>query len=172
MRYMVWILLMLGCTRLGLAQHSNCADVQIFESKLPIYPPIARAAHLHGIFHFMVDVYPDGHSDVRLLDGPSKGVNQVFVASAREFIESRRYGWTTGGEHSACSYTAEIKYRILPEEVVAPTTSCASQTVILATRLLKSKRQSPSTCIERLCSGCVTGNTEARRGQANADCSL
>jgi len=44
----------------------------------------------------------------------------VFVASGREFIESRRYGWVTGGQHSACSYTAEIEYRILCEEVDAP----------------------------------------------------
>ena len=120
MRIMAWILLVLGCTRLSLAQHPNCTDVQIFESNLPIYPPIARAAHLQGIFHFMVDVHPDGHSDVRFLDGPNKGATRVFVASAREFIESRRYGWATGGEHAACSYTAEIAYRILPEEVDAP----------------------------------------------------
>ena len=120
MRNMVWTLSMLGCTSLALAQHSNCADVQIFESKLPIYPPIARAAHLQGIIQFMVDVYPDGHSDVRFLDGPDKGVNQVFVASGREFIGSRRYGWATGGEHPACSYTAKIEHRILPEEVDAP----------------------------------------------------
>jgi len=120
MRNMFWILLILGCTSLGLAQHPNCTDVQIFESKLPIYPPIARTAHMQGVFHFMVDVYPDGHSDVRFLDGPSEGANQVFVASGREFIESRRYGWVTGGEHPTCSYPSEIAYRILPEEVDAP----------------------------------------------------
>jgi hypothetical protein len=38
-----------------------------------------------------------GHSDVRFLEGPSKGAFQVFAASGREFIESRRYGWATGG---------------------------------------------------------------------------
>ena len=120
MRNLVWILFMLGFISPAWAQLANCADVQVFDSKLPIYPPIARAAHMQGIFHFIVDVYPDAHSDVRFLNGPSKGANQVFVASVREFIESRRYGWATGGEHLACSYTAEIEYRILPEEVDAP----------------------------------------------------
>jgi hypothetical protein len=120
MRYLAWILVMLGWTNFALAQQSNCADVQIFESKLPVYPPIARAAHMQGVFHFSVVVHADGHSDVRFLDGPSKGVFQVFEASGREFIESRRYGWVTGGEHLACSYTAEVEYRMLPDEANPP----------------------------------------------------
>jgi len=85
MRNMVWILLTLCCASLGLAQHPNCTDVQIFESKLPIYPPIARAAHLHGIFHFAVDVYPDGHSDVRFLDGP-RSVSGIAFAEVNSGI--------------------------------------------------------------------------------------
>ena len=111
---------MLGCTSFASAQQSNCADVQIFESKLPVYPPIARAAHMQGVFHFSIVVHPDGRSDVRFLDGPSKGAFQVFIASGREFIESRRYGWATGGDHLACSYTAEVEYRMLPDEVNPP----------------------------------------------------
>lgn len=72
MRYLAWILVMLSCTSFALAQQSNCTDLQIFESKLPVYPPIARAAHMQGVFHFSVVVHPDGDSDVRFLDGPSK----------------------------------------------------------------------------------------------------
>jgi len=90
MRHLAWILVVLSYASFALAQQSNCTDLQIFESKLPVYPPIARAAHMQGVFHFSVVVHPDGHSDVRFLDGPSKGAFQVFEASAREFIESRR----------------------------------------------------------------------------------
>src|SRR5690242_15818967 len=110
------LLAMLSCTSLVLGQdpnYPNCVDVGVIESKLPIYPPIARAAHMQGIFHFAVVVFPDGHSDVRYLDGPSKGAFEVFGASGRAFLESRQYGWATGGEHHACSYAAEVEYRML-----------------------------------------------------------
>ena len=112
--------MLLGYVTCAFAQNPNCKDVQIFESKLPVYPPIARAAHMKGVFHFAVLVYPDGRSDVRFVDGPNKGAFQVFVASGRDFLESRRYGWVTGGEHPVCSYAAEIEYRMLPDEVSSP----------------------------------------------------
>lgn len=134
----------LALTSFAVAQNSNCVGVQIFESKLPIYPPIARAAHMQGIFHFMVDVYPDGHSDVRFLDGPSKGANQVFVASGREFIASRRYGWATGGEHQACSYTAEVEYRMLPEEEDAPNNFMRVTDIDLSHTLVEVKATKPT----------------------------
>jgi hypothetical protein len=120
MRNVVRILLLLGLTRCAFAQHPDCKDVQILESKLPIYPPIARAAHMKGVFHFAVVVYPDGHSDVQFVDGPNKGAFQVFAASGRDFLESRRYGWATVGQHQWCSYAAEIEYRMLSEEVNSP----------------------------------------------------
>jgi hypothetical protein len=144
MRITAWILLMVGCTCLGFAQHPNCINVQIFESKLPIYPPIARAAHLQGVFRFIVDVHPDGRSDVRFLDGPSKGMNQVFVTSSREFIESRRYGWATGGEHPVCSYTAEIEYRMLPEEQDPPNNFMRITDLDLGHTLVEVKATKPS----------------------------
>jgi hypothetical protein len=120
MRNRLRILLLLGFSSCVFAQHPDCKDVQIFESKLPIYPAIARAAHMKGVFHFAVVVYPDGHSEVRFVDSPNKGAFQVFAASGRDFLESRRYGWVTGGQPQSCSYTAEIEYRILPEEVSSP----------------------------------------------------
>jgi hypothetical protein len=117
---MAWFLALLSCTGVALPQNAKCVDVAIFESRLPIYTPIARAAHMQDVFRFTVVVYPDGHSDVRFLDGPCKGAFQLLVASGREFIESRRYGWATGGDHQACSYTAEVEYRTLPEEAESP----------------------------------------------------
>ncbi|WP_204101433.1 hypothetical protein [Occallatibacter savannae] len=120
MRNGLRILLLLGFTSCAFAQQPDCKGIQIFESKLPIYPPIARAAYMKGVFHFAVIVYPDGHSEVRFVDGPSKGAFQVFAVSGRDFLESRRYGWVTGGQHQSCSYTAEIEYRMLPEEVSSP----------------------------------------------------
>jgi len=140
---MACVLTMLGYTNLAISQDPICVDVAVFESKLPIYPPIARAAHMQGVFHFAVVVHPDGHSDVRFLDGPSKGANQVFVESGRAFIESRRYGWATVGEHHACRYTAEVEYRILPEEVVAPNNFMRVTDVDLSHTLVEVKATKP-----------------------------
>ena len=143
MRYLAWILVMLGCTNFALAQQP-CVDVQIFESKLPVYPPIARAAHMQGVFHFSVVVHPDGQSDVRFLDGPNKGAFQVFIASGREFIESRRYGWATGGDHQACSYTAEVEYRTLPEEAESPNNFMRVTDIDLGHTLVEVKATRPT----------------------------
>jgi hypothetical protein len=129
---------------MALAQDSNCADVGIFESKLPIYPPIARAAHMQGVFRFTVVVHPHGHSDVRFLDGPSKGAFQVFEASSREFIESRRYGWATGGEHHACRYIAVVEYRMLPEESESPNNFMRVTDIDLSHTLVEVKATKPT----------------------------
>lgn len=144
MRTMVWILALFSFTSGALAQEAKCVDVAIFDSKLPVYPPIARAAHMQGVLRFSVVVHPDGHSDVRALDGPSKGAFQVFVASSREFIESRRYGWATGGEHQACSYTAEVEYRMLPEEAESPNNFMRVTDIDLSHTLVEVKATKPS----------------------------
>ena len=144
MRNMAWIFVLFTCSGLALAQDSNCADVVIFDSKLPIYPPIARAAHMQGVFRFTVVVHPDGHSDVGFLDGPNKGVFQVFNASSREFIESRRYGWATGGEHQACSYIAEVEYRMLPEETNSPNNFMRVTDIDLGHTLVEVKATKPT----------------------------
>jgi hypothetical protein len=99
---------------------------------------------MQGIFHFEVLVYPDGHSEVRILDGPSKGAFQVFSASAREFLESRRYGWHTTGEQHACSYTAEVEYRMLAEEVDAPNNFLRVTDIDLGHTLIEVKATKPT----------------------------
>jgi len=144
MRNMAWILALFSFTSVALAQDAKCVDVAIFDSKVPVYPPIARAAHMQGIFRFSVVVHPDGHSDVLVLDGSSKGAFQVFVASSREFIQSRRYGWATGGEHQACSYTAEVEYRMLPEEAESPNNFMRVTDIDLSHTLVEVKATRPS----------------------------
>jgi hypothetical protein len=144
MRKMACILALFSCTGVAWAQGAKCVDVGIFESKLPIYPPIARAAHMQGVFHFMVVVDPDGHSDVRFLDGPSKGAFQVLVASGREFIESRRYGRADGGEHQVCSYIAEVEYRMLPEEAESPNNFMRVTDIDLGHTLVEVKATRPA----------------------------
>jgi hypothetical protein len=144
MRNLAWIFVLFSCTSVALAQDAKCVDVGVFESKLPIYPPIARAAHMQGVFRFTVVVHPDGHSDVQFLDGPSKGAFQVFVASGREFIESRRYGWATGGEHQACRYTAEVEYRMLPEEAESPNNFMLVTDLDLSHTLVEVKATKPT----------------------------
>jgi len=144
MRHMAWILILFGCSSLGLAQDLNCVDVGVFESKLPVYPPIARAAHMQGVFRFTVVVHPDGHSDAAFLDGPNKGMLQVFIASSREFIESRRYGWATGGEHKTCTYIAEVEYRMLAEEVDSPNNFLRVTDIDLGHTLVEVKTTKPT----------------------------
>lgn len=144
MRNVAWILALFSCASFALAQGSSCVDVGIFDTRLPTYPPIARAAHMQGVFRFTVVVHPDGHSDVSFLDGPSKGVFQILVASSREFLEGRRYGWATGGDHQACQYTAEVEYRMLPEEVDSPNNFMRVTDIDLSHTLVEVKATKPT----------------------------
>jgi hypothetical protein len=98
---------------------------------------------MQGVFRFTVVVHPDGHSDVGFLDGPNKGMLQLFVASSREFIESRRYGWATGGEHKTCRYIAEVEYRMLPEEVDLPNNFLRVTDIDLSHTLVEVKTTKP-----------------------------
>jgi hypothetical protein len=99
---------------------------------------------MQGIFRFTVAVEPDGHSGVRFLDGPSKGAFQILVESGRQFIESRRYGWAAGGEHQACSYTAEVEYRMLPEEAESPNNLMLVTDIDLGHTLVEVKATRPT----------------------------
>ena len=144
MQKIALFLALVGFTGAASGEAPKCVDVGIFESKLPVYPPIARAAHMQGVFHFSVIVYGDGRSDVQFIDGPNKGTFQVFAASSREFLESRRYGWATGGEHRACSYTAEVEYRMLPEEEDAPNNFMRITDIDLSHTLVEVKVTKPT----------------------------
>lgn len=68
----------------------------------------------------------------------------MLVASGREFIESRRYGWITGGEHHACSYIAEVEYRVLPEEVDSPNNFMRFTDLDLGHTLIEVKATKPT----------------------------
>lgn len=93
-----------GCLN---GQKAPC-NVEAQDPFMPVYAPIARTAHIEGIVRFEVTLSPELKSEVKLLDGPR------FLASpAQTYLENRRHSWKEGAEHSACSYTAEMEYRII-----------------------------------------------------------
>jgi Gram-negative bacterial TonB protein C-terminal len=111
MRFVVLVLLcFISATALN-AQNAQCTDLIASDPLTPVYAPIARAAHIQGIVRFAVTVSPDAKSEVKLLDGLP-----FLAGAARTYIESRQHHWKTEGEHSACSYIAEIEYRIITPE--------------------------------------------------------
>ncbi len=78
---------------------------------MPVYAPIARAAQVEGIVRFEVTLSPELKAEVKLLDG-----HPMLAGAAQTYLEYRRYSWKEGAEHKACSYTAEIEYRIIASE--------------------------------------------------------
>ncbi|WP_433974470.1 energy transducer TonB [Tunturiibacter lichenicola] len=93
------------------AQDVPCRDVRISNSSLPTYAPIALAAHIQGAVRFKVTLSADAVASVNLIDGP-----RFLVGTATTYIEGRRYHWATGNEHTPCSFTATVEYRIITPE--------------------------------------------------------
>src|SRR5882757_8282368 len=89
------------------AQQASC-NVQAHDPVMPAYAPIARAAHIEGTVRFEVTLSPNLKSEVKLLDGP-----RFLAGPAQTYLENRRHSWKDGAEHTACSYTAEMEYRII-----------------------------------------------------------
>lgn len=92
------------------AQQIPC-NVDVQDPAMPVYAPIARAAHVQGIVRFEVTLSPELRSEVKLLSG-----HPMLAGAARTYLEHRRYYWKQGDEHTACSYTAEVEYRLIAPE--------------------------------------------------------
>lgn len=103
-----------------LAQNSPCKRFLIEDTRLPVYPPIAHAAHMEATIRFKILVPVAGEPEVTFLDGPSKGVWQTLISNARDYLTGRKYGWFEGNHREACSYIASVEYRIIPGEIEAP----------------------------------------------------
>ena len=92
------------------AQQAPC-NVDVQDPAMPVYAPIARAAHIQGVVRFEVTLSPELKAEVKLLDG-----HPMLTGAAQTYLEYRRYAWKESAEHKACSYIAEIEYRIITPE--------------------------------------------------------
>ena len=89
------------------AQQAPC-NVEARDPAMPVYAPIARAAHIEGVVRFEVTLSPELKSEVKLIDGP-----RFLAGPAQTYLENRRHSWKDGAEHAACSYIAEMEFRII-----------------------------------------------------------
>lgn len=102
------------------SQDAKCKRFFIEDTRLPTYPPIARAAHMEATLRFKVLVPPTGTPQISFMEGPNQGVWQILVTNARDYLTARTYGWLEGSHTEACVYVATVEYRIIPGEVTAP----------------------------------------------------
>jgi hypothetical protein len=93
------------------AHGENCSGVIFRDAAMPIYAPIARAAHVEGVVRFSIALSAELTPEIKQLDGP-----KLLEGAARLYIEGRRYSWKFQDEHSPCLYTAQIEYRIIRSE--------------------------------------------------------
>src|SRR5579859_8040455 len=87
---------------------ATCAEFTI-QDVMPVYPPIARAAHVEGIVKLQVTIDANRQATVELIDGP-----RMVAGAAEDFILSRRYAWNSASLVLPCGYAAEVEYRMIP----------------------------------------------------------
>lgn len=102
------------------AQSPPCKPFSMWDTQLPVYPPIARAAHMSATIRFTIEIPVQGEAKLTFLDGPSKGVWQMLVGSAHDYLSARKYGWMEGEHPKPCTYTASVEFRQSGKEVAAP----------------------------------------------------
>lgn len=120
MRFAVLFLVVVASINSPKARAAVCKDLSIHDTRLPIYPVIARAAHMEGIIRFNIHLSDSGIAQVQFLDGPSKGAFGMLLSNAQDYANGRQYGWVTGGHHDPCNYTLAVEYKIIGPEVPAP----------------------------------------------------
>ncbi len=72
-----------------------------------------------GNWQYRIEVNSEGKSNVTLISGKQQGVWNILNSAARTYLASREYSWSEGNSRP-CSYSVEVEYRILPEEIPAP----------------------------------------------------
>jgi len=102
------------------SQVATCKRFLMWDTQLPNYPPIARAANMSATMRFTVVVPVEGEAQVSFLDGPDKGVWQTLVKSARDYLSARKYGWFEGEHPKPCSYIASVEFREAGEAISSP----------------------------------------------------
>jgi hypothetical protein len=158
MRFIMLVALTLASTACLKAQESTCGNLTFEDKQMPIYAPIAKAAHVQGVVHFEVHLDATGKSEVKLLDGLP-----FLAGGAENYISARRYYWSTEGEHKPCSYIAKIEYRII--EPQSDTTNNFHRVTVLGPgyTLIETQNQKPSCmdCVSDECS--MDGVSESKQ---------
>jgi hypothetical protein len=120
--------LLLADISIATAQASKISLPMIAGAAVPLYPPLARAAHIEGIVH--VRITTDGH---RVIDAHVEDGNKLLAAAAEEnvrtwqfathqqttFIVTYRYKLDAGLKGSPNNPTVTLR---LPTEVEVSTT--------------------------------------------------
>ena len=93
----------------------NTSELAPLDAKLPLYPPIARAAHIEGDVTLMLEIQPDGKVGQVKVEGGPEMLRAVAVFSANAWIFPRT--------ETKQSIGADIAFRLNCADV---TTSSAS----------------------------------------------
>jgi len=99
----LWLFVSLAASAASLrvaAQGSNVALPMVARAAVPLYPPLARAAHVQGVVH--VKITTDGHrvSDTHVEDG-----HKLLAAAAEE--NARTWEFAT---HEPTTFTVTYHY--------------------------------------------------------------
>jgi hypothetical protein len=87
-----------------------CTDFTI-QDVMPVYPPIARSAHIEGTVKLQVTIDANRLANIELVAG-----TRFIAGAAEDFISSRRYAWNSASLVLPCEYTTEVEYRMIPGE--------------------------------------------------------
>lgn len=158
MRFIMLIALTLVSTACLKAQESTCSNVIFEDRQMPMYAPIAKAAHVQGVVHFEVHLDANAKSEIKLLDGL-----QFLAGAAQDYISTRRHYWSTEGEHKPCSYVAKIEYRII--EPQSDSTNNFHRVTVLGPgyTLVETQNQKPS-CMDCMSDECpMDGVSESKQ---------
>jgi len=78
---------------------------------MPVYPPIGRAAHSQGTVKLKVSIDENRYANVELIFG-----TRLIAGAAEDFIDARRYTWSSANPALPCEYETEVEYRIVAGE--------------------------------------------------------
>lgn len=87
----------------AVAQESKVAPLMVASAAVPLYPPLARAAHIQGVVH--VKVTTDGH---RVIETHVEDGHKLLAAAAEE--NARTWQFST---HEPITFTVTYHYKLV-----------------------------------------------------------
>ncbi|MEO6816758.1 MAG: hypothetical protein ABI177_08640 [Edaphobacter sp.] len=120
MRFILFVFVLLLSTGFLNAQDASCINMAVQDTRLPVYPPIARLANVQGTIRLKIHISPQGDADIKYLSGPNQGIFHSLVINAQEYIAGRKYQWIADEPRGGCDYTLDVEYRIVAPAVDPP----------------------------------------------------
>jgi hypothetical protein len=108
-RFLITALFAVGLFATANAEDKLCSDLQVRVVKLPVYPPIALAAHFEGKIRMNLKI----SADAKVLSVENSEGPPLLQGAAKEYVSAWELSWQNDGKHHSCVEQVIVDYKFM-----------------------------------------------------------